>query len=155
MNEWHTKILATQEEAQETSRSGKKLLPIGSDGKPHFDFFFGVALPSVKAKGRWIKIRYGDRMCCALADDVGPWAEDDDPYVFDGARPRAEQLKGQPMTTTVDGTQSASVPDGNGGFRPVEKSNGGGIDLYPAVVAFLGIPKDENVFVDWAFVEAL
>lgn len=155
MNDWHVNILATHEEAQSTARSGARLMPIAEDGKPHFDFFPGVALPAASAKGRWIQLRYGDRMTCAIVDDVGPWCIDDEMYVFAGKRPRAEFYKDQPISTTLEGTISASVPDGHGGFRNVQKSNGAGIDLYPLTAQLLGIPIGSNVLVDWRFIEAL
>jgi hypothetical protein len=51
-----------------------------------------VALPSVKALGRFVRIRNPrtGRSAYAVVLDVGPWNTHDDAYVFGGARPQAE-----------------------------------------------------------------
>jgi hypothetical protein len=39
-------------------------------------------------KNRWIQVVNGARVCYAQWEDVGPYSEDDAPYVFGGARPK-------------------------------------------------------------------
>lgn len=136
---WH-KVLATHEEAQETSL-----------GTWPGDDFLGVALPSKKALRRKVLLRYQDKEVEAEVRDVGPWMTDDDDYVFGEARPRAEILKGKASPTTLGGTQRPSVPDGHGGFKEVSLSNGAGIDLFPATAIALGIEINDNVELEWCF----
>lgn len=51
-----------------------------------------VALPSVKALGKFVHVRNPrtDKSTLAVVLDVGPWEEHDDNYVFGDARPIAE-----------------------------------------------------------------
>lgn len=88
-----------------------------------------VALPSVRALGRFVRVRncLNDRVCFAVVLDVGPWNEYDDAYVFDGVRPGAE--------SGVDTRGRAT--------------NKAGIDLGERVWGTLGM--EGNTCVDWAF----
>ena len=139
MNGWKT-VLATHEEAQKLSH-----------GVPWLgDNFPGVALPSVKAHGRWVIVKLGDRWTCAQVMDVGPFCQDDDEYVFGTAIPRAQRLVGKPCPMTLaDPSSRATLPDG----REVETSNGAGIDLFPRIARQLDIPINDNVWVEWKFLE--
>lgn len=88
-----------------------------------------VALPSAAALRQWITItnpRNG-RSMKALVLDVGPWNENDNAYVFGGARPAAE-----------------SGIDTRG-----RKTNGAGIDL--GDVVWHGIGMLDNDDVEWEF----
>ena len=89
-----------------------------------------VALPSTKAIGRAVRLvnPLNSRTCIAIVLDVGPFNEHDDAYVFDGARPLAEQ---------------GIVGDG-------VKSNGAGIDLGEKVWELLGMT--DNTQVQWGFI---
>jgi hypothetical protein len=94
-----------------------------------------VALPSHAALRQWVRITNQavvdagvPRSIKALVLDVGPWNENDDAYVFGGARPQAE--------TGVDGFG--------------RKTNGAGIDLGEAVWQALGM--QDNSVVSWEFV---
>jgi hypothetical protein len=60
-------------------------------------------------KGRWLAIRYGNKVCYAQWEDCGPFTTEDVQYVFGNARP----------TNT--------------------RNNGAGLDVSPAVRDFLGI----------------
>jgi hypothetical protein len=80
-----------------------------------------VALPSVRALRRCVRITRGGRTCEAIVLDVGPHYNHDDAYVFDGARPKAES-------------------DG---------SNGAGIDLGEYVWNFLRMT--DNSEISWEF----
>lgn len=142
MSNWHYNIFATSEEPQELST-----------GPWLGNAFPGVALPSREARNRWIIVRRGDLWTCAQVKDLGPFCHDDSAYTEDGARPRAEKLKGQPCPCNLDGTGVPTVPDGKGGFRPVAKSNGAGIDLFEAVSKALGLKIGENATVDWRYIE--
>jgi hypothetical protein len=103
-----------------------------------------VALPSHAALRLWVQVTNQavldngiPRSIKALVLDVGPWFggrnDDDDAYVFGGARPRAETE-----------TPAADLAKGL-------KSNGAGIDLGEAVRKALGIVED-NAEVFWSFV---
>jgi hypothetical protein len=105
-----------------------------------------VALPSHAALGLWVRVwnpavtdpATGSAISTkALVLDVGPWFgghnDDDDAYVFGGARPKAET-----ETPAADAAKGL-------------KSNGAGIDLGEAVRAALKI-TDDNVEVSWEFV---
>ncbi len=89
-----------------------------------------VALPAVKALGRFVRVTNpaNGKMCLAVVLDVGPWNVHDDAYVFNGARPAAET--GQSLSGT--GT-----------------TNGAGIDLGEKVWHLLGMTDNTNV--DWTF----
>jgi hypothetical protein len=94
-----------------------------------------VALPSHAALRQWVRITNQavvdagvPRSIKALVLDVGPWNENDDAYVFGGARPQAE--------TGVDASG--------------RKTNGAGIDLGEVVWQALGM--QENTVVSWEFV---
>jgi hypothetical protein len=72
-------------------------------------------------RGQWLAIRYGNRVCYAQWEDVGPFEIDDVDYVFGPARPKNN------------------------------KNNGAGIDISPAVRDYLGIKGGGKVdwrFVD-------
>lgn len=88
-----------------------------------------VALPAVKALGRFVRISNPDnnRSCFAVVLDVGPWNEQDEAYVFHGARPSAETG----MSVSGKGT------------------NGAGIDLGERVWKLLGMAG--NTDVEWEF----
>lgn len=75
--------------------------------------------------------------------------EDDDEYVFGGARPYAEIHKGETVTISKTSTKLPTVEDGS----TVDKSNGAGIDLFPRTAQQLGIGINQNVNVDWKFIE--
>lgn len=140
------KVLGTHEESQtlSTYHSNPKGQWLG-------DYYSGVALPSVKALGKWLIVRCGDKWTCARVSDVGPWCQDDDDYVFGTERPRAEILKGEPCPR-IKGTQLvATLPDGT----KCDKSNGAGIDLFPEVARSLGIPIGTNLLVEWAFIDEI
>lgn len=90
-----------------------------------------VALPSVRALHRLVKLRnpkLPDVFVYAFVLDVGPWNEQDDAYVFEGARPAAE-----------------SGIDTRG-----RKTNGAGIDLGEYAWKALGML--DNGDVEWEFV---
>jgi hypothetical protein len=129
MSNWN-KVFSTHEEAQQLSQSDW----LG-------DHFPGVALPSTAALRRWVELRYKDHWTIAQVVDVGPWVTDDDNYVLHGARPRAEIFKGEHCRIN-DGGELHSL-----------KSNGAGIDLFPATAKALGIKINENVTLEWRFLE--
>ena len=89
-----------------------------------------VALPSVRALKRFVRIANpaNGKTCYAQVLDVGPWNEQDDAYVFNGARPQAE------TGTDIFG----------------RATNGAGIDLGGAVWKVLGMV--DNSQVDWEFI---
>jgi len=101
------------------------------------DFPF-VALPSVNAKHKWIKISnpLNGLSTCAQVLDTGPFSEIDDAYVFGGARPLSESnmcwLYGKPAPQVC------------------LDSNGSGIDLGEYVWRVLGM--EDNTQVSWEFV---
>lgn len=117
------------------------------------DSFPGVALPSTKALRKWVIVRYGDLFTCAMVADVGPWATDDDAYVFGDEKSRAETHKGRYCPLKIGSLALATVPDGNGGFVGVTVCNGAGIDLFPATAKALGIQDGDNVMVEWKFID--
>jgi hypothetical protein len=88
-----------------------------------------VALPSKAAVRLWVIVvnPLNNKSIKALVLDIGPWNEDDDEYVFGGARPQAE-----------------SGVDKSG--RPTNKA---GIDLGEAVWKALDMKDNTNV--DWKF----
>jgi hypothetical protein len=74
-------------------------------------------------KDRWVRVSCGQQVCYAQWEDVGPFETDDAAYVF-----------------------------GDGSVRPKNKENeGAGIDVSPAVSAYLGVGGMGKV--DWQFVE--
>lgn len=86
-----------------------------------------VALPSRRALGRDVEVRYRDRAIVVPVLDVGPWNVND-PYWENDRRPASET--------------------GHGAFRtPVNRA---GIDLSDPVFAALGLR--DNDFVEWRFV---
>ena len=91
-----------------------------------------VALPSRKALWKWIFVHnpLNEKWCCAQVLDIGPWAIDDDEYVFGNARPRSE----------------LGISYSNKG------TNKAGIDLSEKVWNLLHM-KD-NGSVSWCFIEA-
>jgi len=90
-----------------------------------------VALPSVKALDLFVRVTNPrtTKSQIALVDDVGPFNEHDDAYVFGDARPQAE---------------SGISVSGHG-------TNGAGIDLGEVVWAAIGMV--DNTDVDWEFVK--
>lgn len=84
-----------------------------------------VALPSVRAKNQWVKIKnpLNGRVMCAQVKDTGPHYTDDDDYVFGISRPRAE-------IHTI--------------------TNTAGIDLGESV--WNGLGMKDNTEVEWEFV---
>jgi hypothetical protein len=128
-NNWK-KVLATHEEKQ-----------VLSVGDWLGDRYPGVALPSAKALRKWVELRFKYQWTIAHVVDVGPWTTDDDAYVFGNARPRAETFKGE----------HARINDG--GSLHSLKSNGAGIDLFPETARLLGIALNENVILEWRFIE--
>jgi hypothetical protein len=89
-----------------------------------------VALPSVKALGKFVHVRNPrtQKSTMAVVLDVGPWEEHDESYVFGDARPAAEQ-----------GVDSRN-----------RQTNHAGIDLSERVWALLGMNGNEPV--EWEFV---
>ncbi len=96
-----------------------------------------VALPSHAALRLWVRVwnplvmdpATGSAIeTKALVLDVGPWNENDDAYVFGGARPQSET-----------GTDLMG-----------RKTNGAGIDLGEVVWNALGMKDNSNV--SWEFV---
>lgn len=89
-----------------------------------------VALPSVKALGKFVHIRNpkNGKTCYAVVLDVGPWNEHDDMYVFYGHRPQVE----------VEGRDTRG-----------RTGNGAGIDLGERVWYELGMT--DNSEVEWEF----
>jgi hypothetical protein len=138
---WH-RVLATHEEKQVTSL-----------GPWPGDQVLGCALPSPKALHKRVYIRYNGRQAYCEVLDVGPWAVDDEAYVFGHSQPRAEILKGELCPVKLGSKAVATVPDGKGGWRPCPKSNGAGIDLFPATALVLGIKIGATVWVDWCFAD--
>ena len=88
-----------------------------------------VALPSRHALGKFVHLRNpkNGKTCYAIVLDVGPWNERDEAYVFEGARPAAE-----------DGVDTRG-----------RKTNKAGIDLGEKVWKLLDM-KD-NGPVEWEF----
>lgn len=134
------KVICTHEEEQQLS-SGPWL----------GDNFPGIALPSVKSLKTWVILRYKGITTIGQCVDVGPWCIDDDDYVFDGKKPRAEKYQGRYCPLKKGSTDLATVPDGNGGMREVAICNGAGIDIFPRVAKELQIPIGNNVVLEWAF----
>ena len=89
-----------------------------------------VALPAYNALFEHVVLRNprNGKATIACVLDVGPWNEDDEAYVFRGARPAAE---------------SGHSVSGKG-------TNGAGIDLGEAVWLRLGMTG--NDLVEWSFV---
>lgn len=132
MSDWK-KCLATHEEKQ-TLSTGDWL----------GDKFPGVALPSTKALRKWVEIRYNGRWTCAQVMDVGPWCIDDDQYVFGNEKARASGCKGKfcPRVMTDLVIEYHEM-----------KCNGAGIDLFPETAKNLGIALNDNVVLEWRFLE--
>lgn len=88
-----------------------------------------VALPSVKAIGRFVRVvnPTNGKTTLAVVLDVGPWNEHDEAYVFDGARPLAEK-----------GTDTRG-----------RATNGAGIDLSETVWRALDLHGNDVVL--WEF----
>lgn len=133
----HQNILATHEEAQDTSL-----------GPWPGDDVRGVALPCVGALRKTVEVGYGKTLISAIVLDVGPWVVDDKDYVFGDERPRAESYIGKPppprgLRIRAQATVAGKVP---------MKCNGAGIDLFPGAAKALGIPIGKNVYVKWRFI---
>lgn len=140
--EWK-KSFATHEEAQPLS-GGRDWLG---------DYFPGVALPCYEALKKWVAIRYQDKWTIAQVADVGPWCTDDSEFVFGDDKPRAETHKGRYCPREKGSLALATVTDANGVVIGMPVCNGASIDLFEATALALGIPKDENVTVEWFFLE--
>lgn len=95
-----------------------------------------VALPSRRALNLRVRVTnpLNGKMCEATVLDVGPWNIDDVDYVFNGARPLAEQ-----------GIKT------NGRMRVNGTTNGAGIDLGEAV--YQALQMNGNTEVDWEFID--
>ena len=93
-----------------------------------------VALPSTKAKGKFVKLENptNGKKCYAIVLDVGPWNTDDDDYVFNGKRPQVENSP----------TDKSGRPDNNAG-----------IDLSERVWHLLEMKTNSNV--NWEFLPDL
>jgi hypothetical protein len=108
-----------------------------------------VALPARRALWRTVRVvrrptATSARSVICPVLDLGPWFPfrsypDDEAYVFGGARPRAETMRGQ-------------VREGDAKKYPI---NGAGIDLSDAVIEALGFRPEEWGLreVEWEFVE--
>lgn len=140
--EWHRGVIATHEEPQITSL-----------GPWPGDDFLGVGLPSVKSLRKKVLLAYQGLECIAEVYDVGPFSIDDDEYVFGTEKPRAETFKGKQCPRSLKDDSIATIPDGKGGWKEINISNGAGIDLFPATAKALGIKPNVNVLVDWRFVD--
>lgn len=138
MSDW-LHVWATHEEEQELA-TGQWL---GDD-------FLGVALPSRLALKRFLLVRYGPMVVQAQVMDVGPWCVDDAYWTGDGI-PRAWKLKGQVCPRKLDDDSVATIPDGKGGWKSANVSNGAGIDIFPGTAKALGIPRNLNVWVSWCW----
>lgn len=134
------KVFATHEEPQVTSL-----------GPWPGDQVLAVALPSIKALRKRLYVHYQWKQCYCEVLDVGPWSVDDDAYVFGEAEPRAMIYKGRACPRRLTDKSLATIPDGKGGWKTCPKSNGAGIDLFPAVAKSLGIPIGHNVWVSWCW----
>ena len=88
-----------------------------------------VALPSVSALGRFVKLTNpaNSKSCFAIVLEVGPWNTHDDAYVFAGQRPQAE------AGTSISG----------------QGTNGAGIDLGEKVWKLLGMANNSEI--QWEF----
>jgi len=113
------------------------------------EHFPGIALPSSKARHRWVQLRYGDRTTFAQVVDIGPFCIDDDAYVFGTERPRAEIFKGKPCKVRLDSDELPTVPNPDGTKKTIFISNGAGLDMFPRVARELGIPINTNVSLEW------
>lgn len=143
---WHENIFATHFEEQPVA-----LPPFKWPG----DDYIGCALPHRKALGKTVVIEYLSKVVSALVVDIGPHTIDDTEYVFGSARPRAEIYKGKFCPISKTSNLKPSIPDGKGGYREIDVSNGAGIDLMPGLARELGIKINENVYVNWVFEENL
>lgn len=72
-------------------RTGHK--PEAKDVIPWFEDAYEGPGKSV-CKGRWIAIKYGDKICYAQWEDVGPFRTDNWEYVFGNERPKPNLNKG-------------------------------------------------------------
>lgn len=140
MNTKVHRVFATHEEEQELCRGPW----LGNE-------FLGVALPCVQAWGMFVIVRYNGNEVRAQVRDVGPFCVDDHDYVFGNSTPRAELMKGKHIATTLNGRIHPTVPDGKGGMRSADVSNGAGIDLFPGTADALGIKIGDNVWLEWYF----
>jgi hypothetical protein len=95
-----------------------------------------VALPSTRALHLFVRVTnpLNGKSTIAQVLDVGPWSEQDDAYVFDGARPLAESDR------KVDRNHNEISG----------QTNGAGIDLGEAV--WKALEMLDNGIVDWSFV---
>lgn len=102
-----------------------------------------VALPSVAALDKFVRLsnpRNG-KTCIALVDDVGPWNEHDDRYVF--------QLATRPNSGRPD---AAIRPQSELGIDTRGRTtNHAGIDLGEA--PWRTLEMTDNDFIDWEFIE--
>lgn len=104
-----------------------------------------VALPSVRALDKFVRVvnEATKKSAIALVDDVGPWNEHDDAYVFQPAtQPGAGDV--DPTTVIRPAAESGASVSGHG-------TNDAGIDLGEVLWAALGMT--DNAPVSWEFVE--
>jgi len=94
------------------------------------------ALPSERALHMHVRIRNPENNRSTIAEvlDVGPWSEEDDEYVFHGARPLAENNRRKLC----------------GHMEEQHFTNKAGIDLGEKVWRALGMKG--NTDVDWEFI---
>lgn len=97
-----------------------------------------VALPSRKALGKVVEVRYGGRSIKCKVEDVGPWSTDDAYWATARARPLSEEGLRKP----------AALQQKYGGPK-----NNAGIDLSNGLWDLLGIPRGVGIApVEWRFV---
>ena len=109
-----------------------------------------VALPSTKALDTFVRVvnPLNGKQQIALVDDVGPFNEHDDAYVFQPST----MLPPSTMDPRIEGVAYVPVrPQAESGVSVSGKgTNGAGIDLGEVVWAALGML--DNTDVQWEFV---
>lgn len=103
-----------------------------------------VALPSTKALDKFVRVTnpLNGKSAIALVDDVGPFNEHDDAYVF---QPATQDLGYVPNTVPVVRPQAESGVSVSG-----HGTNGAGIDL--GEVIWDALQMKDNTDVLWEFV---
>lgn len=103
-----------------------------------------VALPSVKALDLFVLLvnPANGKRAIALVDDVGPFNEHDDAYVFQSATSANAEMA--PISNAVRPQAESGVSVSGHG------TNGAGIDLGEAIWAALGMT--DNTDVEWEFI---
>lgn len=98
-----------------------------------------VALPSRKALGKLVEVRYAGKSIQCKVEDVGPWSTQDDYWNTTRARPLSEEGKRVPVSMLTK-------------YGPTK--NKAGIDLSNGLWDLLGIPRGKGIApVEWRFVE--